>query len=108
MSDQGSERISVSRETLRAELTDLKLDLIDRINQALSTKADGAVVVEHDKRITQLELSRASREHMPAEILDLTKRISSLERFRYAWPSAAILSALAALAVAVYYFAGGH
>lgn len=107
MSNEG-ERISVSRETLRAELTDLKLDLIDRINQALSTKADSAVVSEYDKRITQLEMSKAAREGMPAELLDLTKRVSSLEKFRYAVPSAAIISTLTAVIIVIYYFAGAH
>lgn len=98
----------MSRETLRAELTDLKIDLIDRLTAALSTKADGAVVVEHDKRITQLELSKASREHMPTEILELTKRVSSLEKFRYAFPTAAFLSVLTSIVLVLYYVVGGH
>lgn len=107
MSAEG-ERISVSRDTLRAELNDLKVDLIDRISEAISTKADGAIVAEHDKRITQLELSKAAREGMPAELLDLTKRVGALEKFRYAVPSAAIISTLTAVVIVVYYFAGAH
>lgn len=105
MSTEGSERITVSRETLRAELTDLKIDLIDRINEALSTKADGSIVAQQDQRIASLELSRAGREGIPNEILDLTKRVGALEKFRYAVPSVAFLSLVCSVAVVVYYAA---
>lgn len=109
MSDGPNDRISVSRDTLRAELNDLKVDLIDRINEALATKADARIVDEYDKRITQLEMSKAAREGLPAEILDLTKRVSALEKFRYAWPSLALLGVVAMFAtVAWYVFGASH
>lgn len=107
MSTEGSgERISVSRDTLRAELNELKVDLMDRISEALSTKADATIVAEHDKRISQLEVNAASRLGLPAEIIDLTKRVSALEKFRYAWPSLALLGVVAMFATVAYYLFG--
>ena len=72
-------RISISLDTLRNELAQLELRLVDRIQSALESKADKAVVAEHDKRITSLELSRASREHMSKDLADVDRRLASLE-----------------------------
>jgi hypothetical protein len=97
---EGTERISVSRDALRAELNELKVDLIDRINHSLSTKADEAVVQEHDKRITQLEISQAGRAQMPDQILELNSRLDALEKFRWSVPSIALISVM----LLVYYY----
>lgn len=104
MSETGSERISLSRETLRAELSQMELRLVDRLTQALSTKADSLIVDQLDKRVDDLQLSRASREHLPAEVLDLNKRVATLERFRYAFPSIAMVSLFASVALTIFYF----
>lgn len=98
-----AERITVSRETLRAELSQLELRLVDRLSAALETKADGAVVDSLDKRVQALELSRAAREHLSADLPDLDKRVERLERFRYAVPSVSVLSFLATAVLTVHY-----
>lgn len=94
------DEITLSRETLRAELAQLELRLVDRLTQALDGKADHAVVEAQNQRITVLELSRAARETLPTEINDVEKRVTRLERFRYAVPSVAALSAVAAIVMA--------
>lgn len=103
--EPANERITVSRETLRAELSQMELRIVDRLSEALETKADRLIVEQLDKRVDDLALSRASREHLPSEVLELTKRVGDLERFRYAIPSVAALSLLVSAAVAVLYFA---
>lgn len=103
MSD-GSERISLSRETLRAELSQLELRLVDRLTGALATKADVAIVDQLEIRVASLELSRAGREHLPGEVLNLTNRVNTLERFRWSVPSVAFLTLVATVTLAIYYF----
>lgn len=100
--DQG-----IDREVLRAELGQLELRLVDRLADALKSKADSKVVEQHDARISSLELSRAARENMPTDLSEQDKRISSLERFRYAFPSVAVLSLLVSIALLVVYFKQG-
>jgi hypothetical protein len=86
----------LTRETLRAELNGLELRLVDRISTALALKADSSVVQQHDQRIQSLEQSRAARDHLAGDMTDLERRIVPMERFRYAVPGAAFLSALVA------------
>jgi hypothetical protein len=74
-----SQRITVSLDTLRNELSQLELRIVDRIASALELKADKTVVAEHDKRIAQLELSRAAREHLSKDLLDLERRVGEVE-----------------------------
>lgn len=74
-----AEQISVSRDTLRAELSELELRLVERISQ--------------------FQALNATKEEVKA----LEKRIASLERFRYTWPSAAFISAVAAIGSFIYY-----
>jgi hypothetical protein len=105
---EGSERISLSRETLRAELSQLELRLVDRLTSALSTKADSAIVEQIDKRVDALELSRAAREHLADDVTETDRRVTKLERFRYAVPSVAVISALAALAELAYLVIRSH
>lgn len=93
----------IDRETLRAELGALELRLVDRLSEALTSKADAKVVEQHDARINSLELSRAARETMPTDISEIDKRVTTLERFRYAVPSVAVLSLLCTLVLTVYY-----
>jgi hypothetical protein len=97
----------IDRETLRAELGQLELRLVDRLAGALESKADAKVVEQHDARIVSLELSRAAREAMPNDLADQDKRITSLERFRYAVPSVAMVSLLVSAALTVFYFSHG-
>lgn len=97
----------IDRETLRAELGQLELRLVDRLAGALKSKADAKVVEQHDARIGSLELSRAARENLPVDLAEIDKRIGSLERFRYAFPSVAILSLVVSAALAVYYLTHG-
>lgn len=96
------DRISLSRETLRAELGALELRLVDRITTALATKAEMAVVDQIDSRVTTLELSRAAREHLVNDYNELERRVVKVERFRLAFPSSSVLSAAAAVAAVVY------
>lgn len=91
----------LNRETLRAELSMLELRLVDRITEALSQKADRTVVIQHDIRIADLEKSRAAREHLQPDYMLLDQRVGKLERWRAALPSAAVLSAVAAIATTV-------
>lgn len=97
----------IDRETLRAELGALELRLVDRLAGALESKADAKVVEQHDARIGSLELSRAARENMPGDVSELDRRVTVLERFRYAVPSAAILSLLASIIIGVLYVTHG-
>src|SRR5512146_974726 len=94
----------LNRETLRAELNGLELRLVDRLSVALALKADESVVQQHNQRISQLEQSRASRDHLAGDVTDLARRITPLERFRYAVPSAAVLSVILAVAALIISF----
>lgn len=75
----GSDRISLSRETLRAELAQMELRLVDRLTNALAAKADSSVVDQLETRIGSLELSRAQRENMPSELADIARRLTKIE-----------------------------
>lgn len=44
MSESGNDRISISRDTLRAELGQLELRLVDRLTHELALKADQRLV----------------------------------------------------------------
>lgn len=72
-------RVNVSVDVLRNELTQLELRIVDRIASALELKADKAVVSEHDKRLTVLELSRAAREHLVRDSGEMEKRLAVVE-----------------------------
>lgn len=99
-------RLSVSVETLRAELGALELRLVDRINDALDKKADQAVLEQLERRVASLELSRAERQHMPGQLVSFEERLTRLERFRNAVPSAAVLALFLSAAGLVYSFFG--
>lgn len=101
------QRITLSRETLRAELSQLELRLVDRLTNALESKADTTVVNQLDARVNSLELSRASRDHLAPEVQEMDRRLTRLERFRYAVPSASFLSLLVTAALALFYFTHG-
>ena len=105
---EGSDRISLSRETLRAELSQLELRLVDRLTNALELKADNATVDEMKKQLASLEKSRSAREHLATDVQDLERRIAALEKFRYAWPSLALLGVVAMFLTVAYYFIGNH
>lgn len=111
-SDEGNgngDRVSVARATLRAELSDLELRLVDRINVALEKTADRAMVEALDKRVDGLEIYRAERVYIPAMLDKMSDRddeqdirLTALERFRYAVPSTSVF-ALAVAASALAY-----
>jgi len=103
--EAANERITVSREALRAELGELELRLVDRLADAMELKADAKEVDQLKDRVQSLELARAAREEMPRELLTLTNRVGALERFRYAFPSLAVVSFIASvvLGVLVYF-----
>lgn len=94
--------ISISREALRAELTQLELRIVDRLTQALEKKADHSAVEALESRVQGLELSRAERTHMSGDLSEFAIRLSRLERFRYAVPSVGVLSLLVTLAILLY------
>ena len=50
----GDTRVSVSLAQLRAELTGLELRIVDRLNGALSNKADRAIVEQHSQRLSDM------------------------------------------------------
>lgn len=97
-----AERISVSVEVLRAELAQLELRLIDRLTAALAQKADLHHIEQLETRVHSLELSRSAREGHATTLADYGVEIERLKRFRYAFPSVAVL-ALALSALAVYH-----
>jgi len=97
-----AERISVSVEVLRAELAQLELRLIDRLVAALAQKADLSHIEQLEKRVQSLEISRASREGQAQTITDYGVELERLKRFRYAFPSVAVL-ALGLSALTLYF-----
>lgn len=90
-------------QTLKAELAQMELRLVRSLTDALSHKADVTVVAEMDKRVQGLETSRAERAQMPAEVNDLNKRVTALEKFRYAVPSVAFVSMVLSMILVYYY-----
>lgn len=67
------ERITVSREALRAELAELELRLMEK----LATREH---VVHLESRVASLELSRAQREEMPGQVQKLVLEVRELQR----------------------------
>ncbi len=100
--DEPGDRINVSREALRAELSQLELRIVDRLTTALEKKADHVALEALEGRVQALELTRASREHLATDITELYRDVTDLKRFRYAVPSTAILGLLTALATLGY------
>jgi hypothetical protein len=99
-----ADRISVSREALRAELGALELRLVDRLTTALEHKADSAHVSGLESRVASLELSRAARDHLASDLIQAMQRVAKLERFRYAVPGAAAVSAASAISVLLIHY----
>jgi hypothetical protein len=125
MAENGDSRISVSRETLRAELTALKLDLI----QSLASKAEvdrlaermgaieqhGSPAVnglkdeqhEQDRRLLAVEAYLKANEYLVQEHKDMREDVSALKiwRTRLALLSGLIVvSVPSASALVVHYF----
>lgn len=96
------DRITVSREALRAELAQLELRLVDRLTLALEAKADQSVLDQALARIQALELSRAERVHMPDDLSRLGVRVTALERFRWGLPGLAAVLGVAGLLLALF------
>lgn len=98
------ERITVSVETLRAELAQLELRMYERITSALSQKADVLHLEQLEARVQSLELSRAARESMGEVVTELVREAEQNKRLRYAIPSVAFLAlCLAAFSLALNY-----
>lgn len=108
MTEPQSNRINVSEDKLDAKLARLELNLVDRITKSLDVKADQIYVHQLEARLGSVEASiQATVQLVPSfkdTATDVETRLRGLERFRYAIPSAAILSAAAAIAVAVSHF----
>lgn len=104
-------RITVSEDKLDAKLARLELNLVDRITKALDAKADQEYVAQLHARIHTAESTlQATALLLPSfkEIADdVEERIRSLEKFRHAIPSAAILSALLACVAALFTYLHG-
>jgi hypothetical protein len=104
MTMDGGARINVSEDKLDAKLARLELNLVDRITTALDAKADQAYVAQLHARIHTVEGTlQATAMLVPAFKEtgdDVERRLRGLERFRYAIPSAAVLSAVAVMAAA--------
>ena len=99
-------RINVSEDKLDAKLARLELNLVDRITKALDAKADQGYVEQLHARVHSLESNvQATALLVPAfkeTADDVERRLRGLERFRYAIPSAALLSLATAIALAVH------
>lgn len=103
MASNGNEKLSLSREMLRAELTQLELRLVDRLSSSLETKADSKVVEQHDARIKQLELNWVTMGSVIPDLTDIDHRVILLERFRHTIPSVSFLSLAATVVMAIVY-----
>lgn len=90
-------------QTIKAELAQMELRLVRSMTDAMNHKADSSVVNEMDKRMQSLERSREARETIPNEIVDLQKRMTALEKFRYAVPSVAFVSMILSMILVYYY-----
>lgn len=90
-------------QTLKAELAQMELRLVRSLTDALAHKADQTVVAEMDKRVQGLETSRAERAGLAAEVIDINKRLTALEKFRYAVPSVAFVSMVLSMILVYYY-----
>lgn len=91
------ERITVSVETLRGELAQLELRLVDRLTAALSQKADVAHLEQIEARVQSLELTRAGREGHATLLAEHAREIESFKRWRWQFPSLAMVSILVAV-----------
>jgi hypothetical protein len=104
--EEGGRRISVSEDKLDAKLARLELSLVDRITKALDVKADQAYVEQLHTRIHTVEGTlQATALLIPAfkdTADDVEARLRGLEKFRYAIPGAAVLSAATAVVFAVH------
>lgn len=101
-------RITVSEDKLDSKLARLELSLVDRITKALDIKADQVYVEQLHARIHTAESTVAATallvSGLTAKADDGETRLRSLERFRYAIPSTALIASVAALAAVVYSF----
>ena len=100
----GQNRITVSEDKLDAKLAKLELSLVDRITKALDIKADQAYVEQLHARIHSIEATTQATAWMGEALKDVEQRTRKLERFRYAIPSAAAISVIAAVSAAVAAF----
>ena len=101
------ERITVSRETLRAELAEMELRLTRWVASADSVK-------QLEGRVANLEASRLSREHLAHDFDELETAVRTLETDRigrsavrrFAWGTIAAVVAVNAIAATVlaYFF----
>lgn len=89
---------------LDARLSKMELNLVKEFAEQLKSKADAAVVGKMEEQLDSLERSRAAREHLSGDLIELSNRVSALERFRWTFPSAAAIAAIAAVAVAILNF----
>jgi hypothetical protein len=98
-------KITVSEDKLDAKLARLELNLVDRITGALETKADQAYVESLHARVHTVESAVAANGLLGASNRTISEdhetRLRSVERFKNATPSAAVLGLLASIAAVV-------
>ena len=84
MSEDANGRISVSRADLRAELGSLELRLVDRLSEALRSKADADTVRELREKVHALAGTVTAIAHIPGEVVKLSEQVGSLQQTRAA------------------------
>jgi hypothetical protein len=92
----GADRISVSRDALRAELADLKLDLVERLTAALESKADKRLVEQVIADVNSIkEHGSPALVTAMGTIAGLDAKVDSLEGWRNRMLGALTLGLLA-------------
>ncbi len=108
MTEPSPGRITLSEDRLDSKLARLELSLVDRITKALDVKADHTYVEQLHARIHAAEGAIQATTLLAADLretaTDTEKRIRYLEKFRFAIPSAATLSAIATVFSIYAYF----
>lgn len=115
MDSPNDQRITVSLSTLQAELGKLELRIVDRLNDALSGKADKVVQEQHTRELADMSTRLLSLEQISikrdgpeaAQIIQNTKDIAegkNVQSFkRWLWAQTiALVGVAVAAAVAVW------
>src|SRR5574337_814841 len=111
---EGEQRVTISLSPLRAELGALELRLVDRLNGALSGKADRAVVeqiaarsADNQARITLLEQAAVKHsDPLITKVNDLDQDMNSLREVgkykKWLWAQTAALIGIAVPIIALF------
>ena len=74
--DSGNGRVTVSRETLRAELLELELRLVERLTSEIARKADYEDMRSLRHRVQTLEAQKPLGDRLMQEFLDTVKEVN--------------------------------